>query len=83
MTAPSVLVLYNEPVLPPDHPDANSEHDIYDTVNDAYKVLTAAGFVTTKLGINHDPQPLLDALKHSRPDAVFNLFEGIATQTST
>lgn len=83
MTAPSVLVLYNEPVLPPDHPDANSEHDIYDTVNDAFKVLTAAGFVTTKLGINRDPQPLLDALKRDCPDAVFNLFEGIATQTGT
>ena len=83
MTAPSVLVLYNEPVLPPDHPDANSEHDIYDTVNDAFKVLTAAGFVATKLGINRDPQPLLDVLKRDRPDAVFNLFEGIATQTST
>lgn len=83
MTATSVLVLYNEPVLPPDHPDAPSEHDIYDTVNDAYKVLTAAGFSTTKLGINRDPQPLLDALKHNRPHAVFNLFEGIATQPST
>ncbi|MDY3556430.1 hypothetical protein R5W24_005596 [Gemmata sp. JC717] len=83
MTAPSVLVLYNEPVLPLDHPDANSEHDIYDTVTDAFKVLTAAGFVTTKLGINRDPQPLLDALRRDRPDAVFNLFEGIATQTST
>ncbi|HEY1189514.1 MAG TPA: ATP-grasp domain-containing protein [Gemmata sp.] len=83
MTAPSILVLYNEPVLALDHPDANSEHDIYDTVNDAFKTLSAAGFVTTKLGINRDPQPLLDALKQNRPDAVFNLFEGIATQTST
>ncbi len=83
MTAPSVLVLYNEPVLPLDHPDANSEHDVLDTVNDTFKVLKAAGFATTRLGINHDPQPLLDTLKKKRPDAVFNLFEGIATQTGT
>lgn len=83
MTAPSVLVLYNEPVLPADHPDANSEHDILDTVNDAFKVLTAAGFATSKLGISRDPQPLLDVLNRNRPDAVFNLFEGIATQTAT
>ncbi|VTR94567.1 d-alanine--d-alanine ligase : D-alanine--D-alanine ligase OS=Singulisphaera acidiphila (strain ATCC BAA-1392 / DSM 18658 / VKM B-2454 / MOB10) GN=Sinac_6202 PE=4 SV=1: Dala_Dala_lig_C [Gemmata massiliana] len=83
MTAPSVLILYNEPVLPADHPDAGSEHDILDTVNDTFKVLKAAGFETTKLGINYDPQPLLDVLKKARPDAVFNLFEGIATQTST
>ena len=83
MAAPSVLILYNEPVLPADHPDANSEHDILDTVNDTFKVLKAAGFETTKLGINYDPRPLLDALKAKRPDAVFNLFEGIATQTAT
>ena len=80
MTAPSILILYNEPVLPLDHPDAGSEHDVLDTVNDTFKVLKAAGFATTKLGINYDPQPLLDILKTNRPDAVFNLFEGIATQ---
>jgi hypothetical protein len=83
MTAPSVLVLYNEPVLPADHPDAGSEHDILDTVNDAYTVLSAAGFATTKLGVSRDPRPLLDALARERPHAVFNLFEGIATQPGT
>lgn len=83
MTPPSVLVLYNEPVLPADHPDANSEHDVLDTVADAFKILVAAGFQTTRLGISHDPQPLLDVLKRDRPDAVFNLFEGVATQTGT
>lgn len=83
MSAPSVLVLYNEPVLPADHPDAGSEHDILDTVADTFKVLKTAGFQTTKLGIDYDPQPLLDRIKRDRPDAVFNLFEGIATQTGT
>jgi D-alanine-D-alanine ligase len=83
MTAPSILVLYNEPVLPTDHPDAGSEHDILDTVADTVKVLTAAGFDVAKLGVNYDPQPALDALRRKRPDAVFNLFEGIATQTGT
>jgi D-alanine-D-alanine ligase len=83
MPQPSILVLYNEPVLPADHPHAGSEHDILDTVADTVKVLKAAGFATTKLGINYDPQPLLDVLKTRRPDAVFNLFEGIATQTGT
>jgi D-alanine-D-alanine ligase len=80
---PSILVLYNEPVLPLDHPDAGSEHDVLDTVNDTFKVLKAAGFATTRLGVNYDPQPLLDVVKQNRPDAVFNLFEGIATQTGT
>src|SRR5262245_11881404 len=83
MKPPSLLLLYNEPVLPPDHPDAGSEHDILDTVEDTFKVLKAAGFNVTRLGINYDPRPLLDALQKKRPDAVFNLFEGIATQTGT
>jgi D-alanine-D-alanine ligase len=80
---PRILVLYNEPILPADHPDAGSEHDILDTVADAFKILEAAGFETTRLGINYDPQPLLDALKQNPPDAVFNLFEGLPTHPDT
>jgi D-alanine-D-alanine ligase len=83
MTKPSVLVLFNQPVLPPDHPDAGSEHDIFDTVKNIVKVLDAAGFDVRELAVSYDPQPLLDELKNNRPDAVFNLFEGLATQTST
>lgn len=78
-----ILVLYNEPVLPADHPDAESEHDILETVEDTFKVLKAAGFETRRLGINYDPQPLLDELKRNPPDAVFNLFEGVPTQPGT
>lgn len=78
-----ILVLYNEPVLPADHPDAESEHDILETVDDTFRVLEAAGFETRRLGINYDPQPLLDEVKRHRPDAVFNLFEGVPTQPGT
>ena len=28
MTSPSVLILYNQPLLPEDHPDSDSEHSI-------------------------------------------------------
>src|SRR5439155_23762152 len=80
---PSILVLFNQPVLPPDHPDAKSEHDIIDTAANTAKVLAAAGFAVRRLGINHDPRPLLDELHDHRPDAVFNLFEGLATQPGT
>ncbi|MCI0703244.1 MAG: hypothetical protein L0241_19365 [Planctomycetia bacterium] len=83
MKPPSILLLYNEPVLPVDHPDAGSEHDVLETVEDTFKVLNAAGFDATKLGISYDPRPLLDVLKKKKPDAVFNLFEGLATQTGT
>jgi D-alanine-D-alanine ligase len=80
---PSILVLYNEPVLPLDHPDAGSEHDILDTAANTVKVLDAAGFAVRKLGINYDPRPLLDEFRDHPPVAVFNLFEGIATQPGT
>lgn len=83
MPKPPVLVLYNRPVLPANHPEAGSEHDILDTVADTGKILAAAGFGVTCLGIDHDPRPLLDELRDRPPLAVFNLFEGLATQPGT
>lgn len=83
MASPRILVIYNEPVLPADHPDAGAEHDILDTVDNTVRVLAAAGFDTDRLGVNYDPKPLIDHLRRSPPDAVFNLFEGLATQTGT
>lgn len=80
---PRILVLFNEPVLPADHPEAGSEHDIHYTVAGAAKVLAAAGFDVRQLGISYDPRPLLDELRDHPPDAVFNLFEGLATQNNT
>ncbi|MBA4067292.1 MAG: D-alanine--D-alanine ligase [Isosphaera sp.] len=80
---PPVLVLFNNPVLPPDHPEAGSEHDILDTVADIAKVLAAAGFDARKLGVDRDPRPLLDELRRRPPLAVFNLFEGLATRPGT
>jgi D-alanine-D-alanine ligase len=81
--APRILIFYNQPVLPPDHPDAGSEHDVLDTADNVQKVLGAAGFEVRRLGVNYDPRPLLDELKRHPPDAVFNLFEGLATRTGT
>jgi D-alanine-D-alanine ligase len=80
---PRILVLFNQPVLPPEHPDAHSEYDILDTAANTVRVLEAAGFAVRRLGISHDPRPLLDELRDHRPDAVFNLFEGLATQPAT
>jgi D-alanine-D-alanine ligase len=78
MRAPRVLVLYNEPVLPTDHPDADSEHEILYTVDVVTKTLVQAGFECARLGASHNPDVLLTGLRLQRPDAVFNLFEGTA-----
>lgn len=83
MAKPPVLVLFNRPVLPPNHPEAGSEYDILDTVADTVKILGAAGFAVRQLGIAHDPRQLLDELRDYPPLAVFNLFEGLATHPAT
>jgi D-alanine-D-alanine ligase len=75
-----VLILYNEPVLPLSHPDAESEHEIFFTVDEVEKVLIAAGFSVSRLGASNDPARMTSALEKKKPDVVFNLFEGTADQ---
>lgn len=83
MSHPRVLVAYNEPVLPADHPDALSETDVLEAADLVAKALEAEGFPTRRVGFARDPRPLLDALRDERPDVVFNMFEGLADQTAT
>ena len=83
MSYPRVLIIYNEPVLPLDHPDAGSEHDILETASKIEEILKNHKFPTRRVGFNFDPRQLLDAIRDYKPDVVFNLFEGIATQTGT
>jgi D-alanine-D-alanine ligase len=78
-----VLVLYNEPVLPVGHPDAESEHEILWTTDVISKILLQAGHEVTRLGASHDVASLVTGLSAQRPDVVFNLFEGTADQGNT
>jgi D-alanine-D-alanine ligase len=73
-----VLVLHNQPVLPEDHPDADSEHEILFTTEFVQRTLIEAGYDVATLGVSRDPAVLLDGLRDLRPDVVFNLFEGLA-----
>ncbi len=73
-----VVVLHNQPVLPEDHADADSEHEILSTTDFVQRVLTEAGHEVSTLGVGRDPAVLLDGLRDFRPDVVFNLFEGLA-----
>src|SRR5262249_52080516 len=78
-----VLVLYNEPVLGDDHPDAVSEHEILDTVGAVERALAGAGYEVRRLGVSRDPGCLAAGLRQHRPDVVFNLFEGLADHGDT
>jgi len=75
---PRVLILYNEPVLPAGHPDAESEREVLGTAGFVERTLTQAGFEVGRLGASHDPAFLLTKLAQHRPEVVFNLFEGTA-----
>jgi D-alanine-D-alanine ligase len=73
-----VAILFNEPVLPPGHPDSESEHEILYTVAAVHETLSAAGYAVDRLGVARDPYALVSGLRRLRPDVVFNLFEGLA-----
>jgi D-alanine-D-alanine ligase len=80
---PRILVLYNLPVLPPDHPDYASEFDVIETVMEIEKVFPADQYVCERFGYAREPRDLLRRLDEWKPDAVFNLFEGEADRTET
>ncbi len=83
MHSPSVLVIFNEPVLPLEHPDSAQEHDVLDSTAAIVKILSAAGFPVRQLGFSFEPRRLLDELRDRPPDVVFNMFEGLATNSAT
>jgi D-alanine-D-alanine ligase len=78
-----VLVLYNEPVLPEDHPDYTSEVEVLDNVEAVSEALDKAGYEVDRLGATSDPQLLLSELRRRQPDAVVNLFEGTADNNAS
>jgi D-alanine-D-alanine ligase len=78
MQLPRVLVLFNEPTLPHNHPDAESEHDILYTADAVARCLTEAGLPVARLGLVDDADALIAGLRREKPDVVFNLFEGTA-----
>lgn len=80
---PKVLILYNQPVLPPGHPDFDSDHQVLVTVAAVAAHLAETAFEVSRLGVGRDPRSLLAGLAESEPDVVFNLFEGTADQGQT
>ena len=78
-----VLVLYNQPLLPDDHPDAESEREVLDSAGPACDILANAGFRVSRLAVGRDPVMLLEGLRRLRPDVVLNFFEGLADNPNT
>jgi D-alanine-D-alanine ligase len=78
-----VLILYNQPVLDLSHPDAQSEHEVVETVAIVRQHLIDGGCSVSELAVQRDPNVLLSSLRRERPDVVFNLFEGLADHYET
>lgn len=78
MTAPRVLVLFNQPVLPPGHPDYDSEAEVLYSVKIVRDSLTALGIPHDEFGVTDDLAPLLERLARADFDVAFNLYEGTA-----
>jgi D-alanine-D-alanine ligase len=76
MAKANVLVLYNQPLLPADHPDYDSEFTIIEIAQKIERVLEDAGYRTSMVAMNDDPIALWQTLQQRKPEAVFNLFEG-------
>ncbi len=72
-----VLVLYNQPLLPPGHPEIDSETEVLFTVEQVCSSLESKGYTVSRAAVGRDPNAVADHVRRFTPDVVFNLFEGI------
>ena len=78
MTDPRVLIVYNEPVLAPEHPDYGSESDVLYSEKIVRESLTTLGIPNASFGVTDDLPALIARLMRRDFDVVFNLYEGTA-----
>ena len=71
-----VAVLYNDPILPPDHPDSASEADVATVARAVAEALGRQGFDAWPLPASPPIGKVLGKLANPAPDVVFNLIEG-------
>jgi D-alanine-D-alanine ligase len=83
MSEPRVLILFNQPVLPADHPDRGSEDDVLYSVKVVGDSLKACGIPFASFGVTDDLTALLARLQVRDFDVAFNLYEGTADRPVT
>jgi D-alanine-D-alanine ligase len=69
-------VVYNEPALPPDHPDAVSEADVVNVAVAVASALSETGFAPVTVAAGLPLDRFVTGLIGLAPDLVFNLAEG-------
>jgi D-alanine-D-alanine ligase len=78
-----VVILYNQPMLPDDDPEAESEKWVATAVASVHEALAANGHEVLSLAVGRSLSSLGDDLALMAPDVVFNLFEGFADQPAS
>jgi D-alanine-D-alanine ligase len=73
-----VALLYNSPVLPPDHPDSCSEAGVLESVHAIGESLRLVGHRVHEVACGSSVAAVISALSGSRPDVVVNLCESFA-----
>ena len=73
----AVSILYNEPVLTPDHPDWASEAGVLEAVEAVETALTKRGHLVQRLPAAGSPAALATAIQSSQCDVIVNLCEGL------
>jgi D-alanine-D-alanine ligase len=71
-----VMVHYNEPILPHDHPDFVAEAEVIEVAEAVAEALASQGFAAALHAARPPVERVLADLRAAAPDLVFNLIEG-------
>jgi D-alanine-D-alanine ligase len=78
-----ILVVYNEPVLPASHPEAESEREVLDAMRSIAEYLDRPPTQVFQHGVGRDLEQFRQTLRDMRPEVVLNLFEGFGDNPSS
>ncbi len=73
----NVAILYNEPSLPPDHPDYAQEAGVLEAVEAVEGALAETAHCCQRSPVGGQPLAIADALRRQRADVIVNLCEGL------
>jgi D-alanine-D-alanine ligase len=77
-----VAILYNEPVLPPEHGDFQQEAGVLESVAAFEAAFVGAGHDIWRLGVGDSVQAVIERLSDQRPQVIVNFCEAFAGRTA-
>ena len=77
-----IAILFNEPTLPPEHPDFVQEAGVLESVAAFEESLKPAVHRVFRIGIADSVEPVVKSIAARRPDVIVNLCEGFGGHTA-